>query len=323
MYKQKSLNDFFSPVKAELELTINTLYKSLKSDNDLLNEVVSYTISTGGKHIRPGLSLLSSKLFLEELKDNNITIAQITEIIHTASLLHDDVIDDASLRRGHKTINAIWGNKLSVISGDFLLSRASALLASLNNLYIVDIFSNSIQELCLGEIQQSVLIFNTDITWDEYILKSTRKTARLFSLAMLSAAIISDATKEQAKAVEDFGLYFGLAFQIIDDILNFYTQDQVGKPSCQDLSSGIITAPVIYAMKEHPVLIELINTKFKKENDFYEAVNLIKTSSGIIKSKKLARSYVNMAKDSLKTIKNSDVKDSLIQIAEYVIDREF
>lgn len=318
-----SLNDLFEPVKSELDQTIDTLSQNLQSDNILLNKIISYNLSTGGKRIRPALSLLTSKLFLEKLNSSNITIAQIAEIIHSATLLHDDVIDTADIRRGHRTVNDLWGNKISVIYGDFLLSRASVMLASLNNTYIVEIFAKVLEEICLGEIQQSSLMFDTTITWDDYILKSTRKSAILFASAMEGAAIVSNATEEQTEAVKNFGLNFGLAFQIIDDILNFHSENQVGKPSCLDLKYGILTAPVIYALKENASLTQLINTRFKNDEDFNKAIEVILNSSGLEKSKQLAQSYVEKAIKNLSIFGPSKIKNNLVQLAEYVIERDF
>jgi all-trans-nonaprenyl-diphosphate synthase len=323
MYKQKTLDDLFSPIETELNTTIQNLQTNLSSDNQALNQIINYAFATGGKHIRPAISLLSSKLFQQELTDRNFTIAQIAEIIHTATLLHDDVIDNARLRRGKDTINAVWGNKISVISGDFLLARASAMLASLNNIHIIEVFSNTLEEICKGEIQQSDLIFKTTISWDEYILKTNRKTAKLFSSAAQGGALICNAPVQQAAALRDYGTYFGLAFQIVDDILNFYTQDQVGKPSCLDLKSGIITAPVIYAMEENTQLIHLIQKQFEDEADLVLAVDLIKNSAGIEKSKDLAHSYINRAIKALDIFEETEVKASLIALAEYVIERKF
>jgi len=323
MFTQKTLNDLFIPVKAELETTIFKLQQNLKSDNTMLNSIVGYAFSTGGKHIRPALSLLCSKLFVKDLQEKHYLIAQIAEMIHTASLLHDDVIDKALIRRGHKTVNSIWGNKISVISGDFLLSRASILLASIDDINIIKEFSLTLEEICLGEIQQANLTFKADITWDEYILKSNRKTARLFSSAARGAAMVSGATTEQSEALKDYGTYLGLAFQIVDDILNFYTEDQVGKPCYEDLRSGIITAPVIYALEEKSDLLTLVNTEFVDDADLLKAVNIIKESDAIDKSRQLAKSYINRAHSTLNIFEPSQVKDSLISLAEYVITRDF
>lgn len=323
MLYYKSFNDLLDPVKTELEITLSQLYQNLKSDNSVVNSVISYILTTGGKHIRPALSLLSSRLFKEHVDSDNIVIAQISEIIHTATLMHDDVIDNANIRRSKQTVSAIWGNNVSVICGDYLLAKASILLASLNNTYIVEIFANVLEEICLGEIQQSSMAFDTSITWDEYILKSTRKTATLFASAMQGAAIVSNASEDEINAVKNFGLNYGLAFQIIDDVLNYFSTNQVGKPSYEDLKAGILTAPVLYAIDEYPDIIPLIASKFENESDFDRAISLINSSSGIRKSTDLAQSYVNKAIKSLDLFPNSQMKLSLTHLAEYVTQRSF
>lgn len=323
MLKNKSLNDLLIPVKSELSQTVNSLYSILSSDSEELNGIVSYTIESGGKHLRPALSLLASKLFIDTIEEKYIRLAQVTEIIHTASLLHDDVIDRSDLRRGNKTVSALWSNKFSVIAGDYFLAKASFLLGSLDNLELVKIFSEVLQGLCLGEVQQSELAYNPNISWDDYILKSKRKTAILFSCACFGPAIISGAPSRQIEALKDFGLNFGLAFQIIDDLLNFYTDDQVGKPSCQDLREGTITAPVIYAIEEFPEIKKCIETEFEEEETVLKVVELVKSSQGIVKTKQLAESYVNKAINSLDIFEDSEIKTHLIELAYYVIQREF
>ena len=323
MLYSKSLTDLFDPIKTELELAINTLEQTLNSDNALVNRIISYVLSTGGKHIRPAISLLCSKLFSETLEEKHLTLAQVVEIIHTASLIHDDVIDNADIRRNHKTVRALWGNKVSVISGDYLLAIASNLIASLENNDVILIWAKSLEEICNGEIQQTNLMYDTSITLDEYILKSTRKTALLFASAAKCSAIISEAHPDEVEALENYGTNYGLAFQIIDDILNFHTTDQVGKPSCDDLRSGIITAPVIYAIEEFPELVSIIDTHFEKEEDFQRALDIVKSSSGFGKAMNLAEYYANKAVKSLDIFYSSPSKTSLIHLAGHVTKRRF
>jgi all-trans-nonaprenyl-diphosphate synthase len=246
-------------------------------------------------------------LFYENIPEANIKIAEISEIIHTATLLHDDVIDNSCMRRGKETVNAIHGNRVSVLCGDYLLSKASQLLASLKNIEIVEIFSRVLEDICLGELQQTSLLFDTSIDMDTYILKSQRKTAILFSSAMEAAAIISEANESEVQALKDYGLYYGLAFQIVDDILNFATEQQVGKSVCDDLKNGILTAPVIYAMNMDPDLEALINTHFEDNNDFEKAVDIIVNSGSIYQTKQLANTYVQKAIDSLKVFNSNNV----------------
>lgn len=323
MLHSKSLADLFQPIKPDLDIAIKSLHQDLYSDSPLINKIISYVLSTGGKHIRPALCLLTSKLFLTRLENKHITLAQITEIIHTATLIHDDIVDDADLRRSNKTVKALWDNKVAVISGDYLLARASTLLSTLESVLLIEIFARALEEICLGEIQQTNLLFDTNIDWEEYILKSKRKTAVLFAASMQGSAIISDISSAQVEAVKEYGMNYGLAFQIADDILNFYEEDQVGKPSCDDLRNGIITAPTIYAIEEFPELASYINNRFEEEKDFNKAVEIIKNSSGVRKSKKIAQFYVDKAIEALDIFPDSATKNTLISLAEYVTEREF
>lgn len=323
MLHSKTLTDLFDPVKTELKLTLESLYQNLSSDNALINRIISYVLSTGGKNIRPAISLLCSRLLTEKLDSRHFTVAQTVEIIHTATLLHDDVIDDALLRRGNKTVRAIWDNKISVITGDYLLARASGLISTLENVEIVGIFATVLEEICKGEIQQTNLMFDTTINLSEYSLKSTRKTAMLFSAATQGSAIICGADKKVTRALRDYGLNYGLAFQVVDDILNFSTTDQVGKPTCDDLRNGILTAPVIYAIEEYPELAAVIDKRFEDDSNLEKAIEIINNSSGIEKSKSLAELHVEHAIKTLEVFDPSDVKNSLSQLAEYVIQRKY
>ena len=323
MIKCDTLKGLISPIESDLDYTINNLYQNLKSDNDFLNNIIYYTISSGGKRIRPAISLLISRLFLDDLVESNYKIAQISEIIHTASLMHDDVIDNADTRRSVQTVNSQWGNAMSIISGDYFLARASTMLASLDNVYIVRLFSVVLEEICLGEILQNNLLFDTSITWDQYLLKSERKTARLFASATEGAAVVSKATPNYVEASKIYGLNLGIAFQIIDDILNFSSDKIVGKPICQDLRSGIITAPVIYAIEEYPELISIINSEFENQSDFEKALEIINNSSGIPKSRELSNKFIDKAVNALEIFENSEIKTSLVNMAKYIVDRSF
>lgn len=323
MLYSKTLTDILEPVKADLNVVIERIKANLNSDNDLINDIIDYVFSTGGKHIRPALGILCSRLYCERLTEDHYTVAQIAEIIHTASLIHDDVIDNSCLRRSKETVNSRWGNKEAVITGDYLLARASKIIASLNRQNIVILYANVLEELCKGEVMQNSLLYNPDISWNKYTLKSKRKTALLFESVMEGAAIISESSQQQMDAVKSYGLNLGLAFQIYDDVLNFHTTDEMGKPSCDDLQNGIITAPVLFAIEETPSLKELISGRYSTLNAFEQAIDLIKASNGLAKSEKLARQYSREAIKSLNIFPDSVTKDSLIQLAEYVTQRRF
>lgn len=323
MLYSKTLTDILEPVKTDLDIVIERIKKNLSSDNELIDDIIAYVFSTGGKHIRPALGILCSRLYTDKLENDHYTVAQIAEIIHTASLIHDDVIDNSNIRRNKETVNSHWGNKEAVISGDYLLARASKIISNLNQINIVVLYANVLEELCKGEIMQNALLYNPEISWELYILKSKRKTALLFESVMEGAAIISDSDEQQKEAVKAYGLNLGLAFQVYDDVLNFRTTDEMGKPSCDDLKNGIITAPVLYAIEETPELKSLISTLNDNTDAFKKANRIIQESSGIIKAKKLARQYSEKAINSLNSFKQSSTKDSLIQLAEYVTQRRF
>ena len=318
--------DSFKIIANELNIVEENLTTKLPAKSKLLKEIISYIFLAGGKRLRPALSFLFAKA-TGEINEKHIVLSELTELIHTASLIHDDIIDSAKLRRGRETINFLWNDKISVISGDFLFAQASVRLGILENSEIVKIYANVLSELCDGEIEQYSLLFNTNITWDDYIQKSTSKTASLFSACCKSAAILNSAEKNIINQAKDFGLFLGIAFQIVDDILDFTSSsDNLGKEVCSDLQRGIITAPTLYALKstdERAKQIRtLIENRFNEtEADLDKVIRLIFELGGCDKAKELAASYINKALESISFIHNHEVKSALIEITKMVIKK--
>ena len=233
--------DFFSIISTELEILEENLVVTLPVKNKFLKEVISYIFLSGGKRFRPAISLLIAKA-TGGIKDKHITVSEITELIHTASLIHDDIIDSAKLRRGKETINSLWNDKISVIAGDFLFGQASVKLGELENTEIVKIYAHVLSNLCDGEIEQYSLLFNPGITLKNYIHKSTAKTASLFAACCKSSAMLNNQDSKIIKQCNDFGLSLGIAFQVVDDILDFTSSsNESGKDVCSDLKNGLIT----------------------------------------------------------------------------------
>ncbi len=318
--------DFFSLISTELEVLEENLVIKLPAKSNLLKEIVSYIFLSGGKRFRPAISLLIAKV-TGGIKDKHITVSEITELIHTASLIHDDIIDSAKLRRGNETINSLWNDKISVIAGDFLFGQASIKLGELENTEIVKIYAHVLSDLCDGEIEQYSLLFNPNITLENYIHKSTTKTASLFAACCKSSAILNSQDSKIIKQCNDFGLSLGIAFQIVDDILDFTSSsNESGKDVCSDLKNGLITAPTLFALnstderaKQIRVLIE--NRFNNNETDFDKAIRLVFELGGCEKAKELAMSYIANAKENLSFIKDSEIKGYLTTIAESIIEK--
>ncbi len=323
-----NLNNILAPIEQDLKELETLLKKSLLSENYYLDELIKYVINSGGKRLRPALVFLFAKALNKgAVSEQHCALAQASEMIHTASLIHDDVIDEADIRRGLLTVGKKWNYKTAVISGDFILARALMQLVFVGNT-VTEIFAKTINDLCIGEIQQGNQNYKI-ISFEDYIEKSTRKTAKLFVACSHSVAVSSSGiTEKEINASKEYALNFGIAFQIIDDVLNFsQSKKEIGKPAGNDLKNGILTAPVLYALEEYEekkdsTLKNLITNKIQKEKYFELALNLILNTQGIEKSKQLAQNYVNKAIKSLEVLEDSVYKQALIDFAVYNIERK-
>lgn len=328
--EQSELADILEPVKSELTLLEKKLAESLTMNNPNLDNIVQYIIQSGGKRLRPAVIFLISKALNKGyLSSNHFQLGQALELIHTATIVHDDIIDGTDTRRKHLTVNKKWNYKIAIIAGDFLLSKSLVKLASVKNYAVIEIFANIMSEICEGEVQQNIQGYQF-ISFNQYIEKSRRKTANLFVAGAECAAILTaNADNLLIKSVKEYTLNFGIAFQIVDDILNFTsTENEFGKPVGIDLKDGILTAPVLFALEEYkqknnPVLENLIQKKFNNDKDFKQALDLIFKSKGIQKAKELANYYVKKSVDALNIFEDSIYKQSLIKLSNYIIGRKF
>lgn len=324
--KETQCPGFFNVVNKELSVVEENLIYKLPTKSNLLTEIIRYILKAGGKRFRPVLCLLIAKS-TGGINDKHIILAELTELIHTASLIHDDIIDSARLRRGRETINSLWNDKISVISGDFLFAQASIRLGLLENTEIVKIYAKVLSDLCDGEIEQYSFKFSTNISWDYYLEKSNAKTASLFAAACKSSAIINNQDKKTTEQTESFGKYLGIAFQIVDDILDFTSsKKKIGKEIGTDLKQGIITAPVLFALnstdERTKQLKDLIENQFNnKEEDFNKAIGLTFELGGCENAKQLATDYLIKAKNNLLFVKDLNLKTYLEQACDYIFSR--
>lgn len=310
------LSIVLKPVQAELYLFDDELFNCLNNQNYYLDKILKHIINSGGKRLRPAMVFLIAKALNNSMIcDAQTKLAFSLELIHTATLIHDDVVDEAEERRNSATINALWGDKTAIIAGDYLLSKALNLLMQLENREVVEIFSNNLSEICIGEIQQ-LSTSSKRPSFEEYIEKSKRKTALLFSSGAKSSAILSNSDEEIITAMNNFALNFGISFQIVDDVLNF--SPNTGKPAGLDLKNGIYTAPVIFAMEENSQIEMLI-----EEQEIEKVLQIINESKALKKSKDLAIKYANSAIKELQVLKPSIYKASLVELANYNIQRCF
>jgi len=319
-----STSSLFAPVELDLELLTENLAQLIGARHPILGAAAEHLFTAGGKRVRPAIVLLASRATLleQELTQRHRRLAEITEMIHTASLVHDDVVDEADLRRNVPTVNSLFNNRIAVLAGDFLFAQSSWYLANLDNLEVVKLLSEVIRDFAEGEILQGINRFDTSLSLEGYIEKSYYKTASLIANSTKAAAVLSDAPRQVVDSLYNYGKHLGLAFQIVDDILDFTTaSDVLGKPACSDLASGNITAPALLAMQEKPYLKTLIEREFSQDGDLENAISMVMSSQGIAKSREMANQHAIAATKYLDCLAPSPSAQALLDLVEYVLDR--
>lgn len=317
---QESLN-------AEIDLVSKEIRASLDSPIDFISKVASYLIESGGKRFRPLVLILSARAFGYS-GERVYKIASALEFIHTATLLHDDVVDYAELRRGKPSANVLWGNEATVLVGDFLLARSFLNLVQDEDLKILGCISYATTKMAEGEILQLLKTEEPETTEEEYLEIVKCKTAVLISAAAEAGAIIGKTTQENTHRMKDFGMLIGIAFQIADDTLDYIEEDKtLGKTKGQDFYDGKVTMPFIYTYskateKEKKLLSRLLVKKNKKQEDFQKVYSLLKKYNAFEFSFDKARQYVQDAKKMIDFL-DAVHKEPLTIIADYTIERTF
>lgn len=298
----------------------------LRSDVILINQIGLYIVGNGGKRLRPMLLLLAAKA-LGEANQNHLILAAVIEFIHTATLLHDDVVDESDLRRGKESANAVWGNAASVLVGDYLYSSAFEMMVRTNNMRVMGLLSKTTTAIAEGEVLQLLNCNNPETTEAKYLEVIARKTAILFSAATQLAAIISNATPEIEKALADYGQHLGIAFQLIDDALDYTSNaEELGKNLGDDLAEGKPTLPLIYAIQNGtPEEAEIIINAIKTGNRdvFNEVYDIVKRTKAIDYTEARADEEAQKAIDALVVLPESDYKNALILLAKFAVQRNY
>ncbi|MGB7442905.1 MAG: solanesyl diphosphate synthase [Coleofasciculaceae cyanobacterium] len=321
-----SVTSLFSPVEADLSLLTENLKNLVGVRHPILYAAAEHLFGAGGKRVRPAIVFLISRA---TMLDSDITprhrrLAEITEMIHTASLVHDDVVDEAEIRRKVPTVNSLFNNRIAVLAGDFLFGQSAWYLANLDNLEVVKLLSEVIKDMAEGEIQQGLTRFDTTITIDAYLEKTYKKTASLIANSSKAAGLLSGVSPDLATSLYLYGHHIGLAFQIVDDIFDFTASTEtLGKPTGSDLISGHLTAPVLYALQEKPYLEVLIEREFAQPEDIDHALSLVRESKGIELSRELAAQHAQCAVQNLSSLKPSDSAKALVELADYVLSRMY
>jgi all-trans-nonaprenyl-diphosphate synthase len=324
-----SMNELTLPISEDLATFEDIYLRGLSAASGPLEAVIEYLLSGGGKRIRPQLVFLAARLSSPDgkLQDTHWDLAVLTELIHTASLVHDDLLDDATSRRGQQSCHLEWNAKMAVIAGDFMFAQASVKLGEIGSSEIVRIYASVLSSLCKGEVEQAQHRFDLHAsTWDSYLRKSASKTACLFAAGTRSAAILNTAPYGQCQSLDSYGHNLGLAFQIVDDLLDFtLPSSNFGKPVGEDLRQGILTAPVLYALDDGNVSKELrpmLERQLTHEGDWQRCRDLIEDSGSLQRTMELARSYADAAVRDVRGISAGSVyRTALEEICEYVLNR--
>lgn len=308
----------------EMNAVDKLILATLSSKVELVNKIGYYIISNGGKRLRPLLLLLTANA-LGGINECHITMATVVEFLHTASLLHDDVIDEASLRRGRESANLVWGNAASVLVGDFLYANAFQMMTRTGDVQVMDLVSQTVSTLTEGEVLQLINCHNPDTTEAQYLEVISCKTAILFRTAAHLAALISNATPEQIQGLINYGLALGMAFQLIDDALDYTSNvEELGKNLGNDLTEGKTTLPLIYAMQyAQPDEAHIIAEAIKKgsADAFQQVYAIVIKTDAIAYTIQRAEEQAEKAIAALVCLSDSVYKDALIDLARFSVQR--
>jgi octaprenyl-diphosphate synthase len=320
--KVKALDALVALVEEDLRAVNRTIVARMHSPVALIPQLAGHIVAAGGKRLRPLLTLAATKL-------RHIRLATCVEFIHTATLLHDDVVDESELRRGQSSANAIWGNQSSVLVGDFLFSRAFELMVEDGSLKVLQILSRASAVIAEGEVLQLLTSNDTETSEAQYLEVIQAKTAELFAAAARIGAVVADRPDVEEEALRVYGLNLGIAFQLIDDVLDYSArQAELGKTVGDDFREGKITLPVILAFRrgddgERAFWKRTLETLDQKEGDLARAMELMKSHSSLADTVNRARHYGAVARDALGIFPESPTKTALLDIIDFSIERAY
>lgn len=322
--KKMKLKMMYSFLNSDLNIIEEALEETIQAESPLLHQASLHLLQAGGKRIRPVFVLLAGKF--GEYDINSIKkVAVSLELIHMASLVHDDVIDDAELRRGKPTIKSKWDNRIAMYTGDYIFARALELMTNIGNPYAHKILANTLVELCIGEIEQIKDKYNYEQNIRVYFRRIKRKTAMLIAVSCQLGALSAKVDEPIHKKLFQFGYYVGMSYQIIDDVLDFIgTEKELGKPAGGDLHQGNITLPVLFAMEDKAIRDEIIKVHEETEREEIEnIISLIKNSDAIERSLQVSDKYLQKALAILDELPQNKAKRALRDIAKFIGKRKF
>ncbi|WP_455380372.1 octaprenyl diphosphate synthase [Acidihalobacter prosperus] len=312
-------------VEADMQAVDAHIINRLRSDVVLINQLGNYIVDGGGKRLRPLLALLSAKA-CDYKGDGHIGLAAIVELIHTATLLHDDVVDDSKMRRNRETANAIWGNEAAVLVGDFLYTRAFQMMVELGSMRIMDILAQATNTIAEGEVLQLLNCNDPDTTETSYMEVIHSKTAKLFEAATQIGAVLAERPENEIFALAAYGMHAGTAFQLVDDVLDYrVSSNQMGKNVGDDLAEGKPTLPLIYAMRagdsaQRNVIRSAIEKGGLDQLDL--VIDAIESTGAIAYTESVARDEARLAASYLEVLPDSPYKEALISLTQVAVERD-
>jgi len=318
------LSEIYQPVQEDLAAVEAELKLVGQVENPWLSELLEYSLMGGGKRIRPILTLLSARSYNYRI-DRLMPLAMAVELMHLATLVHDDTIDNSAVRWNRPTINKLWGTEQAVLLGDYLFAQSGALVAKTENLPVIKLLPHTLMIITSGEIAQSHSAFNLEQTREHYLHRIASKTAALFILATESGAILSDAPEEGVRIMRDYGHNLGIAFQIVDDILDFIgTEEEMGKPVGSDLSQGTLTLPAMLLLERYPDEDNPVKRLFQTgsgEQYISKAIEQVRNSPIIEECFEVAAKYCDRARQRLDRLPNTEARKTLYELADFIINR--
>lgn len=321
-------NQMFDVIKSDLEVLEQGLQEAVTSTNDLVTEVGMHIVTSGGKRIRPALCLLSARGGRAFDLPHVLPLAEALELIHTASLVHDDVIDEADTRRGAATANARWNNQVAILSGDYIFARAFTLIAEEGyDPYVSKRLADLVCNLSVGEIIQDHAVYQASRGMADYYERIQKKTADFLEICCELGAMIGGMDREEMKKLAEYGHCIGMAFQITDDLLDIeQTAETIGKPAGNDIRQGIVTLPVIRALETSPDAekLERIVTDMEMTDEMVErALEIVKATDGVDFAKAKADEYLARAKAALPEGLPDAIREAYEMVADFIGDRDF
>ncbi|MDT8310433.1 MAG: octaprenyl diphosphate synthase [Methylophaga sp.] len=320
------IQSIYALIRQDMDAVNAMIQQRLHSEVVLINQLGHYIINSGGKRLRPVIALLSARACGYQ-GDAHINLATIIEFIHTATLLHDDVVDHSQMRRGQETANSVWGNEASVLVGDFLYTRAFEMMVELDSMRLMQILSHTTNIIAEGEVLQLLNVHDADTTEQRYLQVIHHKTAKLFEAAGQLGAVLSKTDIDTEKALGLYAMHLGSAFQLVDDLLDYSAQsDTLGKNIGDDLAEGKPTLPLIYAMRhgdsDQSMLIRKAIENGERDR-IDDIIAIIQTTGAIDYTAQTAQTETNAAKSALQILPETEYKTALLALADFAVAREF